>query len=141
MVSINLASSLFSSVLEMCTENCLNADSCDSMKETIKCACKPGYTGAYCDVNINDCSPNPCAHGQCVDSVNGYQCRCDSGYWDKNCDKEVEVAKGMNNMTQSNTNADRYNVYYLMVFNILSSDVPIVTKLRREEYHTVFVHF
>ena len=36
--------------------------------------------------DIDDCSPNPCVHGNCTDQVNGYQCTCDGGYEGTNCD-------------------------------------------------------
>lgn len=27
------------------------------------CDCSHGYTGRHCDMNINDCLPNPCGNG------------------------------------------------------------------------------
>ena len=36
--------------------------------------------------NIDDCDPDPCANGQCVDGINSYECNCDSGYNGANCD-------------------------------------------------------
>ena len=27
------------------------------------CTCEEGWTGTNCDVNINDCFPNPCRNG------------------------------------------------------------------------------
>ena len=53
-----------------------------------KCVCAVGYTGRTCDVNINDCSPNPCnATGtkKCVDGINSYKCDCLKGYTGKFC--------------------------------------------------------
>ena len=29
-------------------------------------SCLKGWTGTDCDVNINDCNPDPCAHGSCT---------------------------------------------------------------------------
>lgn len=38
------------------------------------------FTGELCDLEIDECSPNPCVHGTCVDKLSGFQCNCDSGY-------------------------------------------------------------
>ena len=41
----------------------------------------PGWKGANCDVNINDCVDNPCAAtGKCVDKVGMYACDCETGW-------------------------------------------------------------
>ena len=37
-------------------------------------------------VDIDECSSNPCAHGQCGDYVNQYTCTCDVGWTGINCD-------------------------------------------------------
>ena len=45
-----------------------------------KCQCKPGYTGDFCDGNINECLSNPCANGaECVDKLDGFECVCLEG--------------------------------------------------------------
>ena len=38
------------------------------------------FTGATCNVDTNDCVPDPCVHGTCGDQVDGYICSCDAGY-------------------------------------------------------------
>ena len=44
------------------------------------CRCQKGYTGAFCDVEINECHSNPCAYGGvCTDVINGYRCACPKG--------------------------------------------------------------
>jgi hypothetical protein len=35
--------------------------------------------------DIDDCSPDPCDHGTCLDQINGFQCICDTGYEDDTC--------------------------------------------------------
>ena len=37
-------------------------------------------------LDIDECTPNPCANGQCTDGVNSYKCECSSGYDGPNCD-------------------------------------------------------
>lgn len=44
------------------------------------------FLGKNCDINIDDCSPNPCQHGSsCIDLVNGYNCSCSDEWMGKNC--------------------------------------------------------
>ncbi|KAI6653592.1 Neurogenic locus notch-like protein 1 [Oopsacas minuta] len=50
------------------------------------CLCDPGYTGTACEIDINDCEPEPCMNnGTCVDQVNDYNCTCVNGWVGKNC--------------------------------------------------------
>lgn len=51
------------------------------------CSCRAGFTGQRCEININDCSSNPCANGgTCLDGVNDYTCSCAPGYGGRNCE-------------------------------------------------------
>ena len=48
--------------------------------------CVSGFTGTNCEINIDDCSSNPCSErGQCVDEVNNFQCICDPGFTGELC--------------------------------------------------------
>ncbi|KAJ8390366.1 hypothetical protein AAFF_G00107600 [Aldrovandia affinis] len=42
--------------------------------------CSPGYTGERCNVEIDECSSNPCLMGGvCEDRLNGFHCVCPAG--------------------------------------------------------------
>lgn len=44
----------------------------------------PRFTGARCQVNIDDCASSPCRNGgTCHDSIAGYTCECPPGYTGK----------------------------------------------------------
>ena len=49
------------------------------------CDCFAGFTGDSCDIDIDDCTPNPCGFGTCTDLINDYKCACPEGFTDRNC--------------------------------------------------------
>ncbi|XP_067637731.1 protein crumbs isoform X2 [Eurosta solidaginis] len=56
------------------------------------CQCSMGYTGRYCEVDINECDPNPCFNnGECHDLIGAYHCNCtNTGYEGNNCDIDID---------------------------------------------------
>ena len=45
----------------------------------INLLCAAGYTGAVCEVEIDECLSSPCRNGAtCVNNVGGYECMCNS---------------------------------------------------------------
>ena len=50
------------------------------------CCCPPGFTGATCNIDINDCQPNPCMFGGiCQDMVDDFMCFCRQNFTGKRC--------------------------------------------------------
>ncbi|RMX46707.1 hypothetical protein pdam_00015679 [Pocillopora damicornis] len=68
---------------------CKNGATCTDIKDGIadsfNCTCIPGYTGTFCETNIDECSSSPCVNGFCVDYINAYSCLCDPGFNGPNC--------------------------------------------------------
>jgi hypothetical protein len=53
---------------------------------TFTCLCPPGFTGSYCQHDINECDSRPCLNGgTCQDSYGTYKCTCPHGYNGLNC--------------------------------------------------------
>ncbi|XP_035689592.1 von Willebrand factor D and EGF domain-containing protein-like [Branchiostoma floridae] len=52
------------------------------------CVC-PGYTGAVCETEPDECQSSPCVNGTCTDLLNGYNCTCAEGYIGTRCDVSV----------------------------------------------------
>ncbi|XP_074656942.1 protein jagged-2-like [Tubulanus polymorphus] len=51
-----------------------------------ECDCDLGYTGIYCQENVNDCVDNPCQNqGTCIDDVHSFRCICQDGWEGELC--------------------------------------------------------
>ncbi|KAJ7409951.1 hypothetical protein WISP_111426 [Willisornis vidua] len=54
------------------------------------CQCVKGFAGPRCEINVNECSSNPCLHGYCYDIVDGFYCLCNPGYAGLKCDQDID---------------------------------------------------
>lgn len=54
---------------------CQHSGVCISAGNSHHCQCPLGYTGSYCEDQLDECSSNPCQHGAtCRDFIGGYRC-------------------------------------------------------------------
>nr|CAA78163.1 putative homeotic protein [Homo sapiens] len=54
------------------------------------CLCPPGFSGNFCEIVANSCTPNPCENdGVCTDIGGDFRCRCPAGFIDKTCSRPV----------------------------------------------------
>ena len=60
---------------------CRNSGQCLDAGNTHYCRCQAGYTGSYCQDQVDECSPNPCHNGAtCTDYLGGYSCEVGGAY-------------------------------------------------------------
>lgn len=51
-----------------------------------QCVCKKGYTGSFCEIDVDECLANengeePCGENQvCVNKIGSFKCQCENGY-------------------------------------------------------------
>jgi len=43
------------------------------------CVCPEGFAGRRCEVDRDDCKPNPCRLGRCIDGPDSFSCVCPPG--------------------------------------------------------------
>ena len=63
---------------------CSGRGMCDIMGG--RCSCLPGFSGADCNVDIDDCASSPCLNGAtCIDALNAFNCSCNSTFAGPTC--------------------------------------------------------
>ncbi|CDW53545.1 protocadherin Fat 4 [Trichuris trichiura] len=72
----------------ICASAALNNCVVDYKKSTDRCTCRRGYSGRFCEIEINQCDSNPCGSpDQCVNAVEDFFCKCFDGFFSKNCNE------------------------------------------------------
>ncbi len=73
--------------------NCVDGEGLET------CVCNPGYTGQFCETEINecevlniDCNENE----QCMDELNSYSCVCNTGYTGADCETNIDDCESRN---------------------------------------------
>ncbi|KAM9847514.1 protein eyes shut homolog [Aulostomus maculatus] len=62
----------------------------DHYPSGFRCRCQRGFTGPRCEINVDECSSNPCVHGFCYDVVDGFYCLCSPGYVGLRCENDID---------------------------------------------------
>eukprot|EP01048_Picozoa_sp_COSAG05_P012495 COSAG05_NODE_1253_length_5369_cov_14.480674_4_plen_385_part_00 len=71
---------------ECASTPCLNGASCTDKVANFTCACRLGFTGVYCAVDVDECSSKPCSNGgTCTHGANSFSCRCTSDWTGTTC--------------------------------------------------------
>ncbi|XP_065923868.1 uncharacterized protein [Magallana gigas] len=70
---------------------CENGGTCVNLAPGFRCDCPPGYSGANCSINVNDCSNNCPSTSTCIDMVNAHYCRCPLGKTGESCVRDLDT--------------------------------------------------
>lgn len=69
-----------------------------------------GFTGAHCEIDIDECDPDPCHYGTCKDSIASFTCLCQPGYTGHRCDININECQSQP-CKNGGTCQDRNNAY------------------------------
>ncbi|KAF4514089.1 UNVERIFIED_CONTAM: hypothetical protein B566_EDAN018836, partial [Ephemera danica] len=54
-------------------------------------ATRKGFTGTQCEIDIDECTINPCLNGGlCNDLINSFRCVCPIGYTGPRCETNID---------------------------------------------------
>ncbi|XP_028967225.1 uncharacterized protein LOC108863645 [Galendromus occidentalis] len=68
---------------------CKNGGLCLAQNHQATCYCPAGFTGQYCENDMEECASNPCYNGgSCIDRPQGFACKCPTGYSGSQCEIE-----------------------------------------------------
>ncbi|KAG2460008.1 CELR1 protein, partial [Polypterus senegalus] len=60
----------------------------------LRCRCPPGFTGDYCETEIDLCYSNPCKNnGRCKSREGGYTCECLEDFTGDDCEVNARVGR------------------------------------------------
>nr|XP_015218369.1 PREDICTED: protein eyes shut homolog [Lepisosteus oculatus] len=70
--------------------DCVEEMELDTFPLGFRCQCVTGFTGPRCEINVNECSSNPCLNGYCYDVVGGFYCLCNPGFAGVRCEQDID---------------------------------------------------
>ncbi|KAM9479052.1 sushi, nidogen and EGF-like domain-containing protein 1 isoform 1-T1 [Salvelinus alpinus] len=80
--------------LRPCLNGGLCIDDCITGNPSFSCSCLAGFTGSWCQIDVEECSSYPCQNGgTCSDQVNGFTCQCPPGFTGTVCQTDIDECK------------------------------------------------
>jgi len=71
---------------EVCDAFSCNGGTCDASSGVVVCdACPAGFSGDFCELNVDDCVHHACDNGVCIDLVDDRICLCNDGTYGEEC--------------------------------------------------------
>ncbi|XP_020617440.1 fibropellin-1-like [Orbicella faveolata] len=88
-----------------------------------RCLCNDGFTGLWCEIDINECASNPCRNGgKCSDLANGFKCDCPTGFGGFQCETVIPECSQYKFLSDYDRHRNYYNIYGRKCDNDLTED-------------------
>ncbi|XP_052447041.1 protein crumbs homolog 1-like isoform X1 [Carassius gibelio] len=69
---------------------CFNGGNCSDTN--MMCDCLPGFSGHWCELDLDECRSNPCLNGgYCQNMVNKFQCVCEMTFAGETCEVDLSA--------------------------------------------------
>ncbi|KAK1796779.1 hypothetical protein P4O66_009793, partial [Electrophorus voltai] len=66
-------------------------DDCITGNSSFTCSCLAGFTGRRCQIDVDDCSSQPCQNGgSCLDGQGSFACLCPLGFTGSLCETDID---------------------------------------------------
>ena len=75
---------------------CRNGGTCVDRVGRYECVCPPGFVGAHCEADVNECLSGPCfgpGARDCIQLVNDYRCGCFEGWTGRHCETRQSMCE------------------------------------------------
>lgn len=74
----------------------MNGATCRDSSQGYKCECSVGFGGRKCELQVQNCNPNPCMNGGKCSALKGnqYQCHCAKGFEGTKCEENIDDCHG-----------------------------------------------
>ncbi|XP_033101174.1 sushi, von Willebrand factor type A, EGF and pentraxin domain-containing protein 1-like isoform X2 [Anneissia japonica] len=95
-----------------CFKQPCNDGTCLKINGGFVCRCHPGFEGALCGINVNECEGVVCLNnGTCQDGINQFTCNCKPGFQGVLCDEDGNECESNPCQNQGRC-VDAVNSYY-----------------------------
>jgi Notch-like protein len=74
---------------------CKNNGTCQIVNSKRRCSCTPGWTGADCTNDVDECQASPCKRGSCHNIPGSFYCACPVGFTGVHCDVDFNECFSM----------------------------------------------
>ncbi|KAJ8390456.1 hypothetical protein AAFF_G00103910 [Aldrovandia affinis] len=66
---------------------CYNGGNCTRLSSRWTCDCMEGFTGQWCETDVDECTPDPCLNGgYCINMIDEFHCVCERNFAGKFCE-------------------------------------------------------